>query len=158
MATTASPRPSLSDLCREVIADLAVDTSAPDVAQILRATRRRIGSRQTIPAQVATQVVAGVAANYFRFYTPRQGWTFTGREQRLNPLDPTDLTWTDALGRVIADAVIPGDRPSESDIATAARRLRTRAIAIHGYDLDQIRVLIPRTPELSCLLAPGTSV
>lgn len=157
MTRTPSPGPSLTALCREVIADLAADTSSPDVAQILRATRRRIGSRSTIPAQVATQVVAGVTANYFRLYAPGQGWTFTGRDWRLDE-GATDLTWTDTTGRVIADAVLPGDRPSNGEVASTARRLRDRATAVHGPDVAQLRVLIPRSPELSCLVAPEMSL
>ncbi|MFC6238023.1 hypothetical protein [Longivirga aurantiaca] len=139
-----------------MIADLASHTSTPDVTVVMAATRRRIGSRQSIPAQVATQAVAGAVAGYFRLYAPAAPWRFVGRDLCLNP-EATDLIWADGTGAVIADTVLADTRPTDAQVAAAAANLRARAVAVHGPDVVRMRVLVPRAPELSCVIAHSKS-
>lgn len=150
MTSTRTPRPALSDVCREVIADLATQAGTPGVDRILAVTRRHVGPRDTIPAQVRTQVVAGVAANYFRLYAPGPEWRFTCRDGNLHAASST-LTWTHQDGSVIADTVLAEERPSHGARVAAARRLAARTAETLGPNV-QLRVLVPRSPELSCLV------
>lgn len=151
---TSRPRlPTLHDVCREVIADLAVATTAPTAEAVFDAARARIGPGGTIPALVLTQRVTGVVAAYFRHSTPGPGWRFSGRDQYLKP-GTTALTWTDASGRVIADAVLAVEEPSNAVVTQLAARLHQRSWDAHGSRLALVRVLVPRTPARSRLLIP----
>lgn len=153
MNRTRSASRSLSQICVEVIADLAAQTGTPTVRQIMTATGRHVGARDTIPAQVRTQVVAGIAANYFRLYAPGQGWRFAGDDHSLAAA-PSQLVWTHPDGSALIDAILAEDRPSLTTRISAAERLRDRATPAYGATA-QLRVLVPRSPDLSCLVRPG---
>lgn len=152
MTTTHTPRGALRDVCHLVIADLATQTNTPNVAQILSATRHRVGPRHTNPAQVRTQLVAGITAAYFRLYAPDDPWRFTGRDLCLDETG-MDLTWKDPEGRVMADTVLAGHRPTDREVAAAVRGLRSRTTRTHDDHHVEMRLLVPRAPELSCLVA-----
>lgn len=147
MQQDTHPSRSLQDLCREVIADLAAQQE-PTATAILRATNRHIGPRASLRAQVRAQVVAGVAAAYFRLYRPDPPWAFQGRDSSLGT-GRTDLVWIDPSGRVMVDVVLADARPSRSSMTATARSVRAEAAHRYGPDLLCLRLLVPRTPQLS---------
>lgn len=154
-STTVRPR-TLARLCHAVISDLAMGRTPPDARAILTATRRRIGSQATIPAQVRGQLVAGVAAAYFRHYAPGDPWRFISPDLMLQ--EPASLLiWRDPAGSLIADTVLATHSPTDREIAAAALALAANAEVLGGGHDVQSRILVPRSPERSCILRPRSA-
>lgn len=153
MTAKKRPLPSPSTLCHQTIAALAGLECPPDTNAVMEAVHRRIGSRQSQPSQVLAQSLSAAVANYFRHYAPGDGWRLEGRGVSATS-DRVDLTWIDGSGDVVVDVVLASANPTRREIAAAARGLRDRAVALHSDDvLLALRVVVPRTPERSCLVS-----
>jgi len=145
---------SATGVCRNVIADLAACNIFPTVDQILKVTHAHIGSRSTTPAQVRTQIVVAITANYFRLYAPDDGWSFEGLEFSSCTTDG-GLMWTHADGPVLIDVVLIDHRPGPSALKSTASLLRDRVTVEYGTNAT-LRVLVPRSPGLSGNFPPDT--